>query len=72
MYIVCCEPEAKAVLGDVKGLDVRDLNAKNLPPAKAGDVQIVVTPVGFLKITLGMMGDHAFRPKCLRLTRLLN
>lgn len=48
VYIVCCEPGARAALGTVAGADVRDLNAKNLPPVKAGDVQVVVTPVGFL------------------------
>ena len=47
VYVVCCEPGARAALGTVAGTDVRDLNAKNLPPVKAGDVQIVVTPVGF-------------------------
>lgn len=46
-YVVCCQPGAKADFGSgVRGAaDVRDINAKNLPPAKAGDVVVVVTPV---------------------------
>lgn len=46
-YVVCCQPGAKADFGTgVRGAaDVRDINAKNLPPAKAGDVVVVVTPV---------------------------
>ncbi|CBJ27451.1 conserved unknown protein [Ectocarpus siliculosus] len=45
-YVVCCQPGAKADFGiGVRGAaDVRDINAKNLPPAKAGDVVVVVTP----------------------------
>lgn len=46
VYVVCCEPGAKAALGKLAGADVRDMGAKNLPPAKAGDVQVVITPVG--------------------------
>lgn len=46
VYVACCEPGAKAIIGkDVKA-DVRDLNPKDLPPAKEGDVQVVITPVG--------------------------
>ncbi|CAM9437840.1 unnamed protein product [Laminaria digitata] len=44
VYIVCCDPSARVDLGQVSGADVRDLNAKNLPPVKAGDVQVIVTP----------------------------
>lgn len=46
-YVVCCQPGAKADFGSgVRGAsDVRDINAKNLPPAKTGDVVVVVTPV---------------------------
>lgn len=49
VYIVCCDPSARVDLGQVSGADVRDLNAKNLPPVKAGDVQVIVTPVSFLQ-----------------------
>lgn len=44
VYVVCCEPGAVSAFG--KGAaDVRSLSAKNLPPVKPGDVQVVVTPV---------------------------
>lgn len=47
VYVVCCDPGTKAALGKASsGADVRLMDAKNLPPAKAGDVQVVVTPVG--------------------------
>ena len=34
------------MLGKDLKADVRDFNPKDLPPAKAGDVQVVITPVG--------------------------
>lgn len=46
VYVVCCEPGARAALGKSLKADIRDMSAKNLPPAKAGDVQVVITPVG--------------------------
>lgn len=47
MYVVCCDPGTKAALGKApSGADVRLMDAKNLPPAKVGDVQVVITPVG--------------------------
>lgn len=47
VYVVCCEPGAAGAFGEGVGgaADVRSLSAKNLPPVKPGDVQVVVTPV---------------------------
>ncbi|CAN0184305.1 unnamed protein product [Pylaiella littoralis] len=46
VYVVCCQPGAVDDFGKGAGgaADVRALNAKNLPPAKSGDVIVVVTP----------------------------
>lgn len=45
VYVVCCDPGTKAALGKApSGADVRLMDAKNLPPAKVGDVQVVITP----------------------------
>lgn len=48
VYVVCCQPGAVDDFGKGAGgtADVRALNAKNLPPAKSGEVIVMVTPVG--------------------------
>lgn len=51
MYLVCCQPGAMNALGNgaIGGAtDVRNLDAKNLPPATSGDIVVLVTPVSWL------------------------
>ncbi|CAM9309029.1 unnamed protein product [Scytosiphon promiscuus] len=47
VYLVCCQPGAMNALGkgSIGGAaDVRNLEAKNLPPATSADVVVLVTP----------------------------
>lgn len=47
MFVVCCEPGVKAALTKGTSADVRLMDPKDLPPAKTGDVQVIVTPVSW-------------------------
>ncbi|CAM9209906.1 unnamed protein product [Choristocarpus tenellus] len=44
VYVVCCQPGVRGDLAKTGGADVRDLDARNLPDAKKGDIQVIVTP----------------------------
>ncbi|CAM9698182.1 unnamed protein product [Discosporangium mesarthrocarpum] len=44
VWVVCCQPGVKSALTKSGAADVRELSSKNLPQAKKGDVQVVVTP----------------------------
>lgn len=45
LYVVCFELGVKKALSKATSAEVLMVNAKQLPPAKAGDVQLVITPV---------------------------